>query len=99
MTPDAYIELLQAVDGVLGVQQLVGELHDLLVHCLLVSLHLPQLWEERQLVSSLKPANQEPEDAGGGPSFRSCGNQLPYWLQEVLRGTGFDPRPSAPDLC
>lgn len=36
-----HVELLQVVDGVLGIQQFVGELHDLLVHSLFVSLHLP----------------------------------------------------------
>lgn len=36
-----HVKLFEAVDGVLGVQQLVGEVHDLLVHRLFVPLHLP----------------------------------------------------------
>lgn len=36
-----HVQLLQSVDGVFGIQQFVGELHDLLVHRLFVPLHLP----------------------------------------------------------
>lgn len=36
-----HVEVLQAVDGVLSIQQLVGQVHNLLLHRLLVSLHLP----------------------------------------------------------
>lgn len=36
-----HIELLKSVNGVFGVEQFVGELHDLLVHRLFVPLYLP----------------------------------------------------------
>lgn len=36
-----HVEVLQAVDGVLSIQQLVGQVHYLRLHRLLVSLHLP----------------------------------------------------------
>lgn len=74
VTVCSHVELLQMVDGVFSLQQFVGELHDLLVHRLLVPLHLPQLWAgQRQsisvpAISHSKAANQEPEATAGGPS-------------------------------
>lgn len=38
---ETHVELLQAVDGVLSIQQLVGQVHNLLLHRLFVSLDLP----------------------------------------------------------
>lgn len=35
-----HVELLQAVDGVLSIQQLVGQVHNFLLHRLFVSLNL-----------------------------------------------------------
>lgn len=36
-----HVEVLQAVDGVLSVQQFVGQVYDLRLHRLFVSLHFP----------------------------------------------------------